>query len=172
MAGPGDEMAAATAACRQVGVSLADREQVIEVLKSAFVQGRLAKDEFDARIGHVLAAQTYADLAAVTADVPAGLAGAQPLRQGARVQSRRPVNRAVKWGANGLITPAIFAAAFVVAVLSGRDAIMGPALLTATTIAFPYFVFWLFVGVNLLGEWRKERSHRRPPVARSYGEVI
>jgi hypothetical protein len=32
--------------------SHADREQAAEVLKAAFVQGRLAKDEFDLRVGH------------------------------------------------------------------------------------------------------------------------
>ena len=37
-----------------------DREQVLDVLKDAFVQGRLAKDEFDLRVGQVLA--TYAEL--------------------------------------------------------------------------------------------------------------
>ena len=48
-----------------------DREQVIETLKDAFADGRLARDEFDARVGRALAARTYADLAALTADIPA-----------------------------------------------------------------------------------------------------
>ena len=47
----------------------ADREQVIGVLKAAFVQGRLTKDELDARAGHALTAPTYADLAALTTDL-------------------------------------------------------------------------------------------------------
>ena len=47
----------------------ADREQVIDVLKAAFVQGRLTKDELDARADRALAAQTCADLAALTADL-------------------------------------------------------------------------------------------------------
>ena len=51
---------------------------MIDVLKAAFVQGRLAKDEFDLRVGQVLASRTYADLAVLTADIPAGLAGATP----------------------------------------------------------------------------------------------
>ena len=33
--------------------SRAEREQVIDVLKAAFVQGRLAKDEFDLRVSQV-----------------------------------------------------------------------------------------------------------------------
>jgi hypothetical protein len=47
----------------------ADREQVIGVLKAAFVQGRLTKAEFDARAGHALTAPTRADLAALTTDL-------------------------------------------------------------------------------------------------------
>jgi hypothetical protein len=62
-----------------------------------------------------------------------------------------------------LITPAIFAAAAAVAVLSGSDAVGGAAAETAVTIAFLYFVLWLFVRADLLGEWRKERSRRQPP---------
>ena len=45
-----------------------DLEQVIDVLKAAFVQGRLTRDEFDARVGRAFTSRTYADLAAVTAD--------------------------------------------------------------------------------------------------------
>jgi Domain of unknown function (DUF1707) len=62
--------------------SHADRERVIEVLKVAFVQGRLTRDELDTRIGEVFASKTYADLAAVTADLPPGpAADARPPRQ-------------------------------------------------------------------------------------------
>jgi Domain of unknown function (DUF1707) len=50
------------------------------VLKAAFVAGRLTKDELGARVGQALASRTYADLAAVTADLPAGVAAAQPAR--------------------------------------------------------------------------------------------
>ena len=49
----------------------ADREQVIDTLKVAFVQGRLTRDELDARAGQTFASRTYAELAAVTADIPA-----------------------------------------------------------------------------------------------------
>jgi len=50
---------------------------VIGTLKAAFVQGRLDRDEFDLRVTQAFASRTYAELAAVTADLPAGLAGAQ-----------------------------------------------------------------------------------------------
>jgi len=48
------------------------------VRKAGLVQGRRGKDEFDFRVGQVLASQTYADLAVLTGDIPAGLTGAQP----------------------------------------------------------------------------------------------
>ena len=51
MAGPGDEMAAAGRG--QMRASNADREQVIGMLKVAFVQGRLTKDELDLRVGQM-----------------------------------------------------------------------------------------------------------------------
>jgi hypothetical protein len=56
-----------------VRASHADRDQVVAVLKVAFVQGRLTKDEFEARVGQTFASRTYAELAVVTADIPGGL---------------------------------------------------------------------------------------------------
>ena len=78
--GPGDERAAGAGgrSYSRVRASDADREQVIDVLKAAFVQGRLAKDELDLRLGRVLASGTYADLSALTADLPVRLTRAQP----------------------------------------------------------------------------------------------
>jgi hypothetical protein len=78
MAGPGDEIAAGAGGRGHLRASHADRDQAIETLKAAFVQGRLTKAEFDARAGRALASRTYAELAAVTADLPAGLTTAQP----------------------------------------------------------------------------------------------
>ena len=49
----------------------ADREQAITVLKTAYAQGRLTKDELEARAGQAFASRTYAELAALTADLPA-----------------------------------------------------------------------------------------------------
>jgi len=71
----------------------ADREQVIETLKDAFVQGRLTRDELDARAGRALAARTCADLAGLTADIPPSPATAGPARAPAPAR-RRPLARA------------------------------------------------------------------------------
>ncbi len=70
MIGPGDETSAAGAGDHSpLRASRADRERVIDALKAAFVDGRLARDEFDLRVGQVLAA--YANLDALIADIPA-----------------------------------------------------------------------------------------------------
>jgi hypothetical protein len=51
-------------------VSDADREQAANVLREAAGQGRLSMDELDERLELAYAAKTYADLAAVTHDLP------------------------------------------------------------------------------------------------------
>ena len=56
----------------------ADRERAVGVLKTAFVRGMLDKDEFDERVTRAFASRTYAELAAVTADLPADLPAAPP----------------------------------------------------------------------------------------------
>ena len=57
---------------------------LIDTLKTAFADGRLDKDELDDRVAQALAARTYAELATVTADIPAGPAGAPRPRRAAR----------------------------------------------------------------------------------------
>jgi hypothetical protein len=68
---PADQRAAAARYSR-LRASDADREHVIDLLKAAFVQGRLARDEFDARVGQALVARDWPDLAALTADIRSG----------------------------------------------------------------------------------------------------
>ena len=68
MAGPWDPRVRAHS---HVRASDADREQVVEILTAAFVQGRLSLDELGLRAGHALASRTYGELAATIADIPA-----------------------------------------------------------------------------------------------------
>jgi hypothetical protein len=67
---------------------------VIEALKAAFVRGRLTKAELDTRVGQALSARTYADLAALTTDIPPTSAATRPERPPAPAR-RRPLARAV-----------------------------------------------------------------------------
>jgi hypothetical protein len=48
----------------------ADRERTADILRGAFVEGRLTQEELDERLSQVYTARTYADLAAQTADLP------------------------------------------------------------------------------------------------------
>jgi Domain of unknown function (DUF1707) len=89
----------AQAAAAGLRAARADRERVIDLLKAAFVQGRLTQDEFDARVGQALASRTYADLVAVTADLPVDLIEALPRRPAGRGRRRIPMNTAVTAGA-------------------------------------------------------------------------
>jgi hypothetical protein len=83
---------------------------VIETLKTAFVQGLLSRDELGVRAGQALAARTYADLAALTTDIPVGAAAAAPARPPAPAR-RRPLARAAA-GSGGCLVIA-FAAVWV-----------------------------------------------------------
>ncbi len=53
----------------------ADRERAVDVLKAAFAEGRLTKDEFEARAERAYQSRTYADLLTLTGDLPAGPLG-------------------------------------------------------------------------------------------------
>jgi DUF1707 SHOCT-like domain len=75
---PEDQMAITAAGHSRLRASDADREHVIDMLKAAFVHGRVTKEEFEARVGQAFASRTYGELAAVTADIPAGQIADQP----------------------------------------------------------------------------------------------
>lgn len=88
MARPGNDMTASDGG--RFRASRADREQVIARLKAAYVYGCLTKDEFDLRVTQTFDSRTYAELALVTADIPAGLGVEQPsrLRRAGKTRAR------------------------------------------------------------------------------------
>jgi hypothetical protein len=53
----------------------ADRERALDVLKAGFAEGRLTRAEHDQRVSLAYAARTYAELAPLVADLPAGPTG-------------------------------------------------------------------------------------------------
>jgi hypothetical protein len=108
-------MAAGATGRGHLRASDADREDMIDTLKTAFVQGRLTKDELDVRAGQAFSSRTYADLAAITADItadiPAGLIEAQSPPKTALAHTRKPINKkVVAWGACVIILPAALGA--------------------------------------------------------------
>ena len=154
MAEPGDEIAPGASGDGHLRASHADREQVIEVLKAAFVHGLLDRDEFDVRVGRALASRTYDDLAALTADITP----ARPTKPRPPEPAREPANKKKK----------------AVAALSGAT-LAYPGLMAAlppipdgSPFAVPVMVvmFVLFGAVAtgwllLLHAWLEQRAGRK-----------
>lgn len=112
-AGPGERGAAGAMGHGHLRASDADREQVIDTLKAAFVQGRLTRDQLGVRAGQALVSRTYAELAAVTDGIPARLSGVarSPVLPAGR--TRKPVSKKAAACAAGVIIPASMGAAFL-----------------------------------------------------------
>jgi len=158
MAGPGDEMAAAAGRDHgQFRASQADREQVIEVLKTAFVAERLTKDEFDLRVDQALASRTYAELAAVTADIPVGPAAAEPTAAGPRGTPARTLAKAAL--RSGVCMLVAFAIVGVVALINS-ESLVPLALLSgvAAVIAASGIL-----GYGVVDAWQEHRSRGQLP---------
>ena len=168
MTGPGDEIAAGLAGRGHLRASHADREQVIGTLKAAFVQGMLAKDELDLRVGQAFAARTHAELAAVTADLPAEPTTVQPTTAEpttpARAQIEPPV---VRPGRLITVATAVCAGVWMFGFLvpwprdSEGDPPHGVALLVYATTFIYLFVLamtlWLG-GAVMVESWLKRRT--------------
>jgi hypothetical protein len=157
---PGDEIAAAPAHRGLLRASHVDREQVIDTLKAAFVQGRLDKDEFDARVGQAFASRTYAELAAVTADIPAVLNAAQLPRRPARAQTQSTVKTDIQTGVRVIIVATVLAALlWVVAIFVDNGAAFIAALGATGTV----LVASALTGSLMLGSWLDKRPGRQLP---------
>jgi DUF1707 SHOCT-like domain len=158
MAGPGDETAAAQGRGHgELRASHADREQVIGTLKAAFVQGRLTRDELDARVDRVYTSRTYAELGDVTADIPAGLTRARP---------RRDPWRATKIAMR--VEYAIFVPGIVAVLLlpGGPDTTVRDLISLAAVV---YLVFWVLGVFMMLASRHAKRSRRQPPPRSALG---
>jgi hypothetical protein len=163
MAGPGDEIAAGAGGRGHLRASQADREQAIDTLKAAFVQGMLAKDEFDLRVGQAFASRTYAELAAVTADLPAGLSTAKPPLP-ARVEGEARVLRPVPVIK---VATVLYAGVWSSALLlpwpkDGDGDRMGAILLVYGATLFYLFIMSLAVGYLLASRSEKRSDGQRP----------
>jgi Domain of unknown function (DUF1707) len=173
MGGPGDEMAAGAGGHGHMRVSHADREQVIDALKVAFVQGRLTKDELDARAGQAFVARSYAELAVVTADIPAGPDLARPPIP-ARAQPDRPESRSAKWAVRSGIgaSLALVVAASAWAVAVGANPAIVLVLIGTAAATLAGFVALVVSLVRVLAPeagHRKRSGGQLPPPASGLG---
>jgi Domain of unknown function (DUF1707) len=159
VAGRGDGPAGAGRG--RLRASHADRERVIDTLKGAFVQGRLAKDEFDLRVGQALASRTHAELASVTADLPAERTPPQPPLP---VQGGRPVWRP---GPVILVSTALFASVqafvFLPAWPANSEGDPPRAIVGLFMISTLMYLCTVFIAVcHLIAAGRQKRSGGRP----------
>jgi hypothetical protein len=164
----GDERAARPAGGGRLRASHADREQAIDTLKDAFVQGRLTKDELDSRVGDVLASRTYADLAALTADLPAGPVTARPPHRPRHARPRQPENTTIKRSARVLAAAtALTVALWAGALLSNTNSEVVGVLVVAAT--FVWFGIVLVTGSVMLESKLQQRSSGQLPPGRGQG---
>jgi hypothetical protein len=158
MAWRGDEMAPRAADRGRLRASHADREEVIATLKAAFVRGLLDKDEFDVRVDQTFASRTHADLAAVTADIPAGLSLA-PLPEPARARNQPPLLRPGRVIRAASVLYAGLWAALILSPL-GSDPRLAFALAWTSTLTY---LGTLIVTVAAVLELRREKRALSPP---------
>jgi hypothetical protein len=90
-AGHGREVTAA--ANGGVRTSDADRERAVDLLSAAFAEGRLTKEEHEARVQDAYGARTHAGLAALSADLPAGPPGTLPPQKPGALAASPPAAR-------------------------------------------------------------------------------
>jgi hypothetical protein len=147
---PGDHRRAGRSRLR---ASHADRDQVIGMLKAAFIQGRVTKDEFDERVTRTLAARTFGDLAGLTADLPAGLTDVPPRPLPPKPA---PVTAAkiVLSCAAGLLAPAVLAAA-----AAANNEQLFALFILPTMITF---MAWIVAGAVVVDSLYQKKHPNRP----------
>ncbi|HEX3195544.1 MAG TPA: DUF1707 domain-containing protein [Streptosporangiaceae bacterium] len=137
----------------------ADREQTITVLKAAYAQGRLTKDELEARAGQAFVSRTYAELAALTADLPADVPAVSTAATGSdaawpppSTPARTLAKAARRSGVCLLVAIALVEGAY----LAGNFLLIVAAF-------FALIAASGFFGYGILDAWEERRSHAQLP---------
>jgi hypothetical protein len=97
----------------------ADREQLVDVLKAAFSEGRLTQDEYTARMEQAYTAKTYGELRTLVGDLPSPVP--QVPYTFTRYQQRPTNSLAIASMVFGLATP-LFGLTALPAVILGHKA--------------------------------------------------
>jgi hypothetical protein len=135
---------------------------VIDTLKAAYVYGLVTKDEFDARVSQTFAARTHAELALVTADIPAGLAAASSPPEPAPARGGAPVRASLRPGERAIMATAILAGLALVAAIFASPYAAGPELVGVGSA----FVSLFLLAAQMRGSWRNQRSGSQLPPRR------
>jgi hypothetical protein len=143
----------------------ADREQAITVLKAAYAQGRLTKDELESRAGQAFASRTYAELAALTADLPA----ASPASTSRATASRAATGPDAPWPRPSTPARTMAKAArrsgvcLLVAIALVEGAFLADNFLLIVAAFFALIAASGFFGYGILDAWEERRSHAQMP---------
>ena len=159
MAGPEEEIAAGAGGRGRLRASHADREQVIDVLKAAFVQGRLEKDEFEARIGQALASRTCAELAAITTDLPGG----RPVAQRSKAVGAQDPKPVLRPGPVIMAASALYAGLWALAIFFPNDPLDGAVAYALAMLTLFIVAGMIGFGIAKLALWHQERSRGNLP---------
>jgi hypothetical protein len=146
MTEPGTEMSADAAGRGRLPVCSIDRDQVVLTLKAALTQGRLTEDEYDARAAQASASRSHTELAALTADLPAGLT------------ARLPASGDVWTGVGVIIAAASVVAAILVLQPDNGLAFLAFCLAALALLVTPVITVGLIVDVR-----HQKRSGRQLP---------
>lgn len=158
MTGPGNELPERTADGGHFRASQADRDRAIEVLKIAFVQERLTKDEFDLRVDRALASRTYAELASVTSDLLVSPTADRPAAPGPASTPARTLAKAA--GRAGVCMLAAFVIAGAVVLINVEDMSTALALIAAVVAVIAASGF---LGYGVIDAWHEHRSRSQLP---------
>jgi len=147
----------------------ADREQAITVLKAAYAQGRLTKDELEARAGQAFASRTYAELAELTADLPADLPAASPAAASPASASPAATGSDAAWPRPSTPARTLAKAArrsgvcLLVAIALVEGAYLAGNFLLIVAAFFALIAASGFFGYGILDAWQERRSHAHLP---------
>jgi uncharacterized protein DUF1707 len=157
----------------------ADRERVVEALKAAFAQGRLDTDELDDRVGRAFASRTYAELATLTADIPASQASASQASASQASASQTSAGQTVAGPAVAEPPGSPARTLATAARRAGLCILVALALVGLTALTHMEFFAILayyggilaviaasgFLGYGVVDAWHERRSRDDPPAA-------
>ena len=153
----------------------ADREQAITVLKAAYAQGRLTKDELEVRAGRAFASRTYAELAALTADIPADSPAVEPTAAGSDAAGSDAAGSDAAGPAPSTPARTMAKAAcrsgvcLLAAVALAEGAFLAGNFLLIVAAAFALIAMSGFLGYGILDAWQQRRSQGQLPPGPSQG---
>jgi Domain of unknown function (DUF1707) len=139
----------------------ADREQAVTVLKAAYAQGRLTKDELEARVGQAFESRTYAELAALTADIPADSPTAAGSTGAGSPRSTPARTMAKAAGRSGIC--------LLVAVALAEASFLADNFLLIVAAFFALMAASGFFGYGILDAWHERRARAQLPLGRGQG---